>query len=170
MSRITSATTNIKDRAEFDEKVKEYARLQLCIRKLEVRRDQRVNRIKQEADEAISQASGLVSGLFAELEGWLRENRAQVLPGKAKSFKKPWAKVGFQKSKGAIKFPEKATEETIIARAEELGLDVVQTKKSLIKSAVMKLSEEDREKLGVIVSVPDRFYIEVLAESLDELK
>lgn len=83
-------------RAEFEAHVDQIARLTTELRALEVARDHAVEQILEETAAPISDLQEQIKAKVALCEKYAEANRAELLPGKAKSAETPLARFGFR--------------------------------------------------------------------------
>lgn len=169
MQRINSTNTLITTPEQFRETTDEIARLQLLIKNHETERDLAIDSIKEDHRHPLEEAEAIIKQKLALCEVYARQNRRDLFHGRAKSAESEHSIFGFNKPKESVHYAKGETEQSIIEKAQKLGIvRVIKVTCKLIKNELAKLDENEQRKLGVYTQSTERFYVKPKAESLQE--
>jgi phage host-nuclease inhibitor protein Gam len=155
---------SISTRAQFDGCVDDLARTLVVLRKLEARRDEKLQAIRAEWEPSVREAGARVEALTLLVEKYAEEHREELLPGKVKSGETSLAVFGFRLGNPTLKLLNKQCSwEGVVLACKALKLfDFIrkfeEPDKDKIKTA--NLEPETLKALGVKIAQSEAFYVE----------
>jgi len=165
---------SLSSRLQFNGCVDDLARTLVALRKLEARRDEKIQSVRAEWEPGVCEASARVAALTLLVEKYAEENRAELLPGAAKSGETSLAIFGFRLGNPTLKLLKKGcTWDGVVLAAKALKLfglvrTVDEPDKEAIKSA--GLAKEQMDQLGVKIDQTETFFVEAKEQPSAEAK
>ena len=184
--------TGLSNRIDFETTIDRISYIQTELRELEAERDARVQAAQTTHAELIAELQAEIKAKAILAEKYAEENRAELLPSKAKSSETPLSRYGFRlgnrsvillkkgcswdaaviilkslKFIDCVRTVEEVNKETILARTDEHGL-LATSATELAKGengARMPLST-----IGLKIKQDETFYIEPKVEGGDTVK
>lgn len=155
---------SLSSRIEFERCVDDLARTTVALRKLEARRDDKLQQVRAEWEPSVREASARTESLTLLVEKYAEEHREELLPGKLKSAETSLAVFGFRLGNPTLKLlNRRCSWEGVVAALKLLGLaqfvrTVEEADKDGIKGA--NLPKDQLDQLGVKIDQVETFYVE----------
>lgn len=163
MTKSRLKAPSLSSRIAFEQAVDDLARTTVALRKLEARRDEKIQAVRAECEPSVQEANARVQSLTLLVEKYAEEHRDELLPGKAKSSETSLAVFGFRLGQPTLKTLNRAwTWERVL---EELGARkltrFIRQKQEPDKEAMKAhLNAEELAAVGCKIAQEESFFVE----------
>lgn len=161
-SRIKAPS--LKSRAEFESIVDTLSEATVSLRKLEARRDAKLQGVREEHEPAIGTLKDEIDAMALTLEKYASEHRDELMPGKIKSAETALATYGFRFGNPTLKLMNHSWnwDKVVAALKEKLGMPqfVKVTEEPDKEGMKLRLCDEELAYVGCRVTQSETFYVE----------
>ncbi len=167
-TRIKAPT--LKNRTEFESIINSLASATVDLRKLEARRDAKLQTVREEHDPAITVLKEEIDAMALTLEKYADANREELMPGKVKSAETALATYGFRLGNPTLKLLSKSwTWDKVVKelKARMLTSFVRVTEEADKDALKSKLTAEQLAGVGCRVTQSETFYVEPKDQASD---
>ncbi|QYM80255.1 host-nuclease inhibitor Gam family protein [Horticoccus luteus] len=164
---------SLSSRIEFDRCVDDLARTTVALRKLEARRDEKIQAVRAEWEPGVREAGARVEALTLLVEKYAEEHRDELLPGKAKSAETALAFFGFRLGQPTLKLLNRSwTWEKVVEVLDARHLlTFIRMRREPDKDALkQQLDAEQLAAVGCRVDQAETFFVEPKEQSSTEAK
>ncbi|HZZ20291.1 MAG TPA: host-nuclease inhibitor Gam family protein [Opitutaceae bacterium] len=155
--------TVLKSRAEFDQVVDRLASATVDLRKLEAKRDERIQEVREKHEPDIAVLKVEIDAMALNLEKFAAANRDELMPGRIKSGETSLARFGFRFGNPTLKLLNKSWSwEKVVAELKaRLLTGYVRTTEEADKEGLrIHLTPEQLAGVGCRVTQSETFYVE----------
>ena len=160
-TRIKAPT--LKNRTEFESVINSLASATVDLRKLEARRDEKLQVVREEHDPAIAALKEEIDAMALTVEKYADANRDELMPGKVKSSETALAHYGFRLGNPTLKLLSKSWSwEKVVAELKRRLLSgYVRVTEEADKEALKsKLTPEQLAGVGLRITQSETFFVE----------
>lgn len=163
MTKKRVKAPTLRTRIEFDATVDELARATVSLRDAEARRDEQIQRVRDEFEPACTAFTEQVQSLALAAEKYAEGHRDELFVGKVKSAETSLAVFGFRLGQPTLKTLSRAwTWERVLEALVERGLTrFIRTKQEPDKEALKQhMAAEELAGVGCRIDQAETFFIE----------
>lgn len=167
-TRIKAPT--LKSRSEFEAIVNTLSSATVDLRKLEAKRDAKLQVVREEHEPAIGALKDEIDAMALTLEKYASENRDDLMPGKVKSGETALATYGFRFGNPTLKLLSKSWswEKVVKELKARLLTGYIRTTEEPDKEALrQRLNPEQLAGVGCRVTQSETFYVEPKDQASD---
>lgn len=161
-SRIKAPT--LKSRSEFEAIVNTLASATVDLRKLEARRDEKLQAVREDHDPAIGVLKEEIDAMALTLEKYASANRDELMPGKIKSNETALATYGFRFGNPTLKLLNRqwTWDKVVEALKNKIGLPqfIRVTEEPDKEGLRSNLSDEELAGVGCRITQSETFFVE----------
>lgn len=164
---------SLSSRIEFDRCIDDLARTTVALRRLEARRDEKIQAVRAEWEPSVREATARVESLTLLVEKYAEEHRSELLPGKIKSGETALAIFGFRLGQPTLKLLGRSWNwEKVMDALSARGLTTfIRTKREPDKEGMKQhLTAEQLATVGCHVDQAETFFVEPKEQPTAEAK
>lgn len=169
MTRIKAPS--LRSKSEFIELADELARKTLALKKLELRRDAKIQAIQTESEAEIRELTDDIKVGTLLCEKYAESHGGELFSGELKTAESGCSTFGYRMGNPTLERLRRWTWDEVIKALHEQGLSqfVIKTEKVDKNGMKAHLSDEQLRSVGTQVTQTDEFFIKPKAESLETI-